>query len=255
MRSVVAVSLLGLAATACIKLPTNDPVALCIEQGKIECAFAYNCCEVDERARFGGIGVFTASRNEGECNDNVGHFCEALGSSAQISVERGRLQIDGAKAQACLDARRAAQQSCDLEELRQQNDDCDETTLGLVEDGDACTSDSECADGGRCEVARDDDGEPKDVDPETGVAEGECAEPGSAGDDCDFDDDCKEGLFCNFEDNKCKELPGEGDACPDFECADGFDCQFDDGAGEEICVEAEPAPAPDDNDEFDFCKG
>ncbi|MDP2345973.1 MAG: hypothetical protein Q8O67_33845 [Deltaproteobacteria bacterium] len=233
------------------QLPTNDPVALCIELGKIGCAFQFNCCDLDDRARFGGVSLtLVLARNEGECVEIVGHLCELIAQGQQVSVERGRTQVDGAKAQSCIDKRRAAQQSCDLEEFRAPEDDCNEILTGIGGDGDVCTAGTECAEGSRCEVERNADGDPEDFDEEMGVPEGECQEQGDVGDSCDRDvfRDCQDELFCN-DDNECARLPGVGDPCPDSGCAQGLDCDFDDVTGEDRCVP--------DNDalDFDFCKG
>ncbi len=177
LRSLVPlVALLPL--TACLKLPTNDPIALCIEQQKIVCSFQYTCCDLDERGQVGFS--FGLARNEAECNENGVHSCELFGSYTQISTDRGRARIDGDEAQRCLDQLRAARDSCDINAL--DDADCGVSLIGTVETGDTCISDSECSDG-YCRIEYDSDGEPEDLDAELGIGEGKCVARAGNGDE------------------------------------------------------------------------
>ena len=244
---------LALAVSGCLRFPTNDPIANCVEQYKIYCAFAYQCCvDEDEREKFAGF-AFVAHRSEGECVDAYTNLCEALGTSQRISVERGRIEPDADKIQGCLDARREAKDECDLEAFLEENDDCNEQFVGVVEDGDTCISSSECAEGGTCEIETNDEGDPRDVDEELAVGEGECVEPPGEGDACP-DYVCAEGLFCDGE--TCRRLPGEGDPCPEFICAEGLGCADPNGDFEYTCEEllANGQSCTDDGEcRSDFC--
>lgn len=239
--------------SGCIRTATNDPVTNCIEQAKISCAFAYRCCvEADERERFMGA-LFAAHRTEGECVQAHSDLCEGVFPYQRFSVERGRTELDADKVNGCLDARRSALDACDLEALREEEEDCEEQLIGLVEDGDACVTSDECADGGTCEVEYDDDGNPEDVDEELAVAEGECKEPPGEGDACP-DYECAEGLYCDGD--VCRRPAGPGDACPDFECVDGYSCQDPDGDFEYTCEELLRIGEPCEGDSdcaSDFC--
>lgn len=272
-----ALPLLALIATAlaCGPSATTDPVANCVEQQKLYCAFAYRCCvDVEERERFAGF-AFVAHRNEGECVEAYTDLCEAFGSAQRISAERGRIAMDADKVTGCLATRQAAVDDCDLEAYSAPEEDCTAQVEALVEDGDACIASYECAEGGTCVIDYDDEGEPRDVDEELGVAEGECEEPPGVGEECpDFQ--CAEGLYCDGD--VCQRYPAAGEECPNFVCADGLSCQDPDGDfdytcepllanGEECDVNSECASgycAPegecetlevDDDTDYDYCEG
>jgi hypothetical protein len=247
LRSLVPlVALLPL--TACLKLPTNDPIALCIEQQKIVCSFQYTCCDLDERGQVGFS--FGLARNEAECNENGVHSCELFGSYTQISTDRGRARIDGDEAQRCLDQLRAARDSCDINAL--DDADCDVSLIGTVETGDTCISDSECSDG-YCRIEYNSDGEPEDVDAELGIGEGKCVARAGNGDECSGDSECEEDLYCT-DDGTCARLPGEGEPC-ESECQEGLSCEFDPNdpnAENDICV---PSNDDDDGEDRNICGG
>jgi hypothetical protein len=233
------------ALTGCLRFPTNDPIAACVEQSKLVCAFAYQCCtDPDERARFNGL-LFIAHRSEGECVEAYTNVCEAFGSSQRVSVERGRVEMNGDNVTACLDGLREAKDECDLEAFREagSEDECSEIYEGTVDGGDACVSSIECKDGGSCEFEYDEDGAPKKVDDELAVAEGECLEPPGVGETCIDGYYCAEGLFCN-EDDVCARPPGRGEPCPDYECAEGLGCRDPDGDFENTCEDLLPNGEP-----------
>ena len=124
--------------------------------------------------------------------------------------------------------------------------------VGLVDDGDDCIDDFECADEGTCVVDND--------DPELITLQGTCRGRAGDGDDCS-ERECQTGLQCQLDDEgdqRCAEveLLGKGDACfDDSQCDTGFCkpgttevgvCFFDD---EIPCSE----DADCDEDGGDFC--
>jgi len=263
-------------ALGCARPATSDPAAACVEYQKQYCAFAYRCCvDVEERAKFAGF-AFVAHRNENECVQVYTDLCESFGSQQRISAERGRIAMDADKVNGCLATRQAAIDDCDLEALNEDEEDCANQIEGLVEDGDACVANFECAEGGTCVIDYDEDGAPKDVDEELGIAEGECEEPPGLGDACPAFR-CRAGLYCDGD--VCKAYPGAGEPCPDFVCSAGYACRDPDSdfdytcepllANGQACTnnsecasghcdggsdECEPDDDDDDND-YDYCEG
>lgn len=61
-----------------------------------------------------------------------------------------------------------------------------------------------------------------------------CLPLGDAGAECFLDEDCKPGLACDYSNDTCAPLPGEGGDCSDLYCAQGLTCQRD--ANGSICV-------------------
>lgn len=237
MRALVA-AVFCLPIVGCIKLASNDPVAFCIEEYKIRCGFAHQCCtELDERAFFSDV----LSRNESECVEIGTHLCEGLSNDLQISVERGRAAVNGEVVSACLQDQREAKDSCDLKAYRTSSSGCYDVVDGLVEDGDPCVNDDECAEDHACVIEYGDDGYPKDYDEEIAVPQGECQARADEGENC-ADRGCKQGLSCTLAtvDYVCTALPRRGEPCPNFEeCAEGLSCRGDTRTCERLSANGE----------------
>lgn len=229
------------------------PTALCVEQIKVSCAFQFRCCtDAEDRNRFLGgsfalISVFFStgpSTTEAECVEHGTAICEAGSGLAEAGLERDRVEFDAEAAARCLDSQRDALASCDVELLREENDDCREVLVGLGQEGDPCLNDDECGDDAQCEFETDNDGLPRRVDEAFALPEGECVELVGEGDDCG-NRGCREGLFCNDVDT-CERLGREGDACTFNSCGTGLFCND---------VDACERESERDEQDFDFCRG
>ena len=80
----------------------------------------------------------------------------------------------------------------------------------------------------------------------SGVAPAGCSDPFEGlvadGDPCASDNECQSS-YCegdsSSQEGTCKQLPGDGAACPDFDCADGFWCDFATGGGTCVATKAD----------------
>jgi hypothetical protein len=246
----VAALLVSAPLAACGVLPPTSPVAHCIEQLKVECAFRYQCCtDIEDRTRFQDgrfSSIIITSTNESECVENATHVCQALAHLSDVSVERGRSSFDAERAARCLDQRRDALGSCDMETFGEVSDDCREVQAGLGREGDPCLASGECADDGVCDVETDSDGLPRRVDEEFALPEGECQERADEGDDCS-ERVCRDDLFCSG-DLRCEEFARVGDSCFFGECANDLFCNEFDECERDTSLD-------DDEEDFDYCRG
>lgn len=226
--------------------PFGCPVShvdLCEEQLRVTCEFQFRCCDAEERLT-GMFASFPYVATEAECVERISGFCRAQSAAADDAAAAGRLRFNGAKAQECLAALREARDSCDQTAFDEAGSSvegevgpCAEASEGLVAEGDACASTTECADEDAiCEVDYDD----PDLNEELGTRDGECVGPGGEGDDCETRD-CREGLRCLYDTADstytCQALPGLGEPCPAFECVEGLGCGYDSTSGEYRCME------------------
>ncbi|MCC7109060.1 MAG: hypothetical protein IT382_07225, partial [Deltaproteobacteria bacterium] len=244
--------------------PGSEAQTFCIESAKVFCQLQYRCCTAVERsALFGNsnlqIGPF---HDEMGCVDAYTRQCEASQQAVDESIRLGRTTFNAEQANECLSARREQVNECDASGLFNAADrTCDELFAGAVADGDACTSDGECADeGSQCELdpisgddgsvtitlegtcrGQGDEGEPCLpgglcngelrclTDPTT--YEQRCAPPGGAGASCAMDADCQSGLRCAYDESYqlvCSAPGAAGDACDsDVDCGESLRCLQD----------------------------
>ena len=220
--------------------PTSDPTALCIEQGKLQCAFAFECCsEVRERAD--AYLTWPPARNQDECVELRTAICNGTNSAAEIAIARGRTALKPGAAQSCLDTLQAAQDACVLGDFGYgYPPDCQNLYEGLGDIGDDCTGDTECSGGLYCEVPYTAEGKPRTVDAETAFAKGACARPRDVAEECvGYGVRCAPDAFCNG--SVCTQAAGAGEPCGT--CASGLSCVALAGDGEYTC---EPPGAVDD---------
>ncbi len=210
--------LAGALMSAGFACPTG-PTDYCEQQLKAACHFEFTCCKDKERIQ--GLGFFLPYvTSEGECVDRTKDICKTQEGSIEDSISLGRIQFNGDKAAECLDALSAATDSCVASDGVVVA--CDEVISGLVKDGDTCSLNQECGNGGTCAI----DSENPDVNKDTGATEGECQGPAAKGDDCG-DVQCERGLVCDVGGNgqgTCKSAPEKGDDCIFGQCAAGLFC-------------------------------
>lgn len=194
----------------------SGAVSTCEAQIRLQCEFAFRCCDDDERIENELSGP-SYTNSEAECIERNLPICRAFFGQIDDAIALGRVQFNQENANACIEARTAARDECSRNISDDAEEACENLFEGLVDDGDACASSNECADGGSCDLSDPDQNE------ELGANEGECVAPLKAGDDCtNADAECGPDLFCNG--TTCQKLPGKRDACPDFVCQDGLFC-------------------------------
>src|SRR5262249_8997849 len=138
--------------------------------------------------------------------------------SIPAAVNAGKASYDGARAHDCVE--KTAQRSCDLTtgDLRAQLTSCGAVFTGLVDGGQPCSLDAECA-SGTCVL-------PSNC-PESGCCVGACRAgetPGGVGEACAKDRDCRSHLVC-ARSRMCRTLSAVGEDCGgDHECAAGLAC-------------------------------
>ena len=240
----------------------SDAQNYCVETAKVWCQLQYRCCTAVERAQLFGsmnqqLGPY---HDENGCVSTWTEQCQASQQAADESIAAGRTTFDGAKATECLNLRREQVNECDASALYDPTDHtCDDIMVGAVADGDACTTDSECAEvGSECQIDPPTDeggtvtvslegtckgqGDEGEACLPGGLCNGElrcrtdpttfeqrCGPPGAAGATCDVDADCQAGLSCVYDDvvydNVCRAPATEGQACDQTEdCAEGLAC-------------------------------
>ena len=212
--------------------PTSDPTALCVEEGKLRCAFAFECCSA-VRERADAYLTWPAARNQDECVELHTAMCNGTNSAVEIAIARGRTALKPGAAQSCLDTLQTATAACELVDFGYgYPPDCQDLYEGLGEAGDDCTSDTECARGLYCEVPYTDEGKPRTLDEETAFAQGACARPRNEGDSCvGYGVRCSSDTFCNA--SVCVRAAAAGESCGT--CASGLSCIDPDGDSAYTC--------------------
>lgn len=237
-------TLLVLLSTLALAGPFGCPVShvdTCEAQLRATCEFQFRCCDTEERLT-GILRSFPYVATEGECIDRIAGYCQMMSAANDDAVEAGRLKFNNDKAQECVSALQSAREECDLQAFTEassatedERGPCAEVNEGLVEEGDACASDAECAsEDSYCEI----DFEDPDINEELGTRDGECVGPAGEGDNCD-DRPCQDDLACTFDgatgESSCLALPGLGEPCPNFQCDDGLGCGYDTATAEYRC--------------------
>jgi hypothetical protein len=238
------------------------------------CRFAYNCCTPAERAVFLNSPPF---KDEGACraeaaedrNFGGGFYTQDL--IAKDAVARGAAEYDGEAAERCSRAQLEAMNACDPEAVFNSAGQIDFVKFsflvdptdaecfalaqrsfarGLVDDGDECFSDIDCADFGVCV--------PEEGNEDTLTTAGECLKPHEDGDECIDARPCAPGLLCQQPEGGgtpvCSEpvLKDDGEDCfQNAECESGLCEQNESGTcfiGQTPCVDD-----TDCVDAGDFC--
>ena len=121
------------------------------------------------------------------------------------------------------------------------------------QEGEECREDEECADGLYCDIdtnlctAKKQDTQPCLEDREclNGVCiNGECRGRGAEGEQCDDDDHCESGLYCDYNSGTCKPFAKENESCNEAICDRGLLCDLD-----QFCVPLDGASC------YDYCDG
>jgi hypothetical protein len=163
---------------------------------RAECDKLFDCCDSEERAAV----LFSGANNAPQCLAFYGIFTALELAQLHNSASQGKVSLDGAALAGCIDQFEAL--TCE-DYAKDKNTGCLGGIEGLVADGQACVSDSECI-SKYCSS-----------DPMTG--EGSCAQLPGAGEPCT--DDCAEGYYCS---QTCTAQKPVGEACAQTkECAEG----------------------------------
>jgi hypothetical protein len=185
------------------------------------CSKQFSCCtDAEIMAQYMGI---TYDGHAIETEDQCVEFSNAVFSSLAItgyrdSIEKGRMEYDGAAAADCIAAIESlscAQYGADDIVLTQLG--CRPFLIAKVADTGACAHDYECT-SDNCEGERN----PLGGTPTDGV----CKPMPTEGQDCD--DDCVAGLYCGTD------LSSSGKKCHPLK-ADGAQCNLDDECETDNC--------------------
>ena len=235
------------------------------------CKVAFGCCTPIERQLFANAPF----KDEGACvaeslEDAGLGFLVTIDTQAKDAVDRGAAEFDSEAAERCTRPQQDAVDQCDIEQLVDATggfdlerlilltDDSDPEcvalavrnyTRGLVDDGDDCLSDFDCADFGTCVPDPDDVGEVL-------TTEGTCKALVAEGEDCS-EAGCLPGLQCALEgaDLECQEidLKGDGESCfVDGEC-ESNNCA--DTIVDGTCIDGTPCVVDEQCGDDDFCFG
>lgn len=132
-------------------------------------------------------------------------------AAIEAAIDDGRVKYDDSKFDACLDQLKGL--GCDIATTRALNDDaCDQVFQGTVDRGGECSVDAECKGVTFCKM--------------TDKCPGKCSALLKAGDACEDNDNCQNGLFCT-EAKTCAAPAAAGDACGgdvSGQCAPGLAC-------------------------------
>jgi hypothetical protein len=172
--------------------------ALGNEVAKARCAQVFNCCDATERDTLFGAAD-PKPTNESECVAMLAPVNNALFVEIKKSIEEGRQGYDGKKAALCVS--KLGNECVNVVDGDWgQEPDCKATFVGKVADGDACTMDEDCSGGSKSSCYK-----------------GACRPLGTAGQACDYSDDCASD-HCNVE-SVCAAKKANGQAC-----TSGGDC-------------------------------
>ncbi len=133
------------------------------------------------------------------------------------AIDAGTASYHGDKAQACLDALAAL--GCDAM-VSHSIPECDEVFVGTVAEGGDCTYGIECVGDLFCKIEA--------------ACPGTCSSRGGNGADCEDDDHCQDGMFCDEGTSTCASPVVQGASCGGSsgdECAPGLMCAGEDEDG------------------------
>lgn len=175
----------------------------------------------------------------------VGMFSKVIAdgefSLLEEAVAGGKVSYHPEHVETCLAALR--EKRCDLFTSR-LTPECDQTILGTVELGGACSLDFECASSNAfCQT--------------DGMCPGACAALLAEDTPCAEDDHCQDGLVCDAGLKTCRSPAQLGEACQgdDPECGAGLLCWFNGEQEDRECIHAETALAADPGAACDIATG
>ena len=199
------------------------------------CRYNFECCTPNER-EFGGLsGLGGSALNEEECREELNDQFGGIFAAAAQAVDDGRATYDAEAASRCTREMQAAFDSCDsqtlLGNIRNDSsrllflfDGSDQEcialaqrawTRGVLDDGDACSSDVECEDFGVCNF---DDAKGVGFEIDSGT----CTAPAGSGEAC-TERRCGLGLVCDGAVCAPENLADNGAACiSNSECESTF---------------------------------
>jgi hypothetical protein len=128
-------------------------------------------------------------------------------TTLEDAVTNGHARYDGTKAQACIDAVKAA--GCNLSSAL-DSDTCRAALDGTVDVGKDCTSDVECSGNAFCKSSN--------------ACPGACTAPGAVGASCTYDAQCDSALKCSKTTHLCEQPAAVGASCGG---ASGPSCDLD----------------------------
>lgn len=180
-----------------------------------------------------------------------------LPSAVEASILAGLIDYDPAEGQACIDDLNALDCNAVDDDPMRSIESCQKAFKGKLSQNDRCITSLACGPGLVCELSEDevcdgvcvmadevgcfDDG---DCENGEGCRERSgawrCVEVGDLGAECVNSLDCRAGLQCEYqgddERGTCRQLPGLGEACPEWRCASGYACAGDPEDGHPTCV-------------------
>jgi len=201
---------------------------VCGEVAEVACHNMYQCCTEGEIEQFLNV---SDPRTEGECRDDVGRECTRAIASLDFSIEKKHVRFDAKIMNDCLNAHVAPGDTCaTIASAVPWTAACmNSAWIGLVGNGDACISTTECASkdsfcgANQTCIARPGDGQPCSFAAgATGCATGlfcsggvTCRPQLAAGGACTSSNQCLADLFCDFAGGPgvCAARHAVGEAC------------------------------------------
>ena len=171
-------------------------------------------------------------QGEGECQRFYRDLCEITQGD---SIESERLAFDEEEFESCASKSIEDAEDCNAAGFYVGDyfaGACTGTQYltGNVDDGDLCYQESECADEkASCKLK-----ESSDDDVHLVTAEGKCVLP-NVGDSCDYEEQCPDTAYCDYDTYVCTLYKGIDDECDSaYQCASGW-CDYDNDADEYLC--------------------
>jgi hypothetical protein len=187
---------------------------VCDQIAAVACYDMYQCCSEGEIERDLQVGD---PRTEDQCRDDVLKRCERLIAPINASLKAGRVTFNSGNMNTCLKSLIAPSNECaTVSDKLPWTDACMMTAwVGAVAVGGQCYYTYECAGDGTAYCAPN----------ETCTALPTDGQPCSA-------QGCAQGFFCNFQNDQCRALLGNGGTCTaNNQCMKGLFCDFQTGAG------------------------
>jgi len=142
--------------------------------------------------------VFDLFLNGSNCDDlTANRLLNGTFAETENAITRGTVRYDGSLIQACLDS--LSTESCS-DTLLRDKPECLKALDGTVPLGKDCILDEECAGSAICRSA-------------SGTCPGTCVAHREAGQPCEVESDCADGLQCSNETTLCVKPSAVGEAC------------------------------------------
>jgi len=221
---------------------STDQNNVCDQVAEVACHNAYQCCSEGEIERLLNV---TDPRTEDECRSDISRRCIRTIAALDYGIDQKHVRFDSKIMNDCLNALVAPSDTCaTLASALPWTEACmNSAWIGLVDDGGACLSNTECSSkdsfcgSNQTCIARPTEGQPCGAGCASGffcaTATGTCHAKAAAGGACTSSLGCADGLFCDTAalPAACAPLHAPGEKCTNSASCTSAQCNLATCAG------------------------